>query len=174
MTAAPSIATRPDQLYADAGIAMASAIRRLARATEADADRARDLEQDIHLALWRSLAGFDGRCSLSTWSWRVAHNVAADHVARHRRGGRTVGLEEIDDLPGDDDPAATVDAGRTRARLQSLIDRLNAADRSIILLYLEGLEAAAIAGVTGISAGNVAVKIHRTKALLARRFREAA
>jgi RNA polymerase sigma-70 factor (ECF subfamily) len=36
----------------------------------------RDLLQEIHLALWRSFATFDDRCSLRTWVYRVAHNVA--------------------------------------------------------------------------------------------------
>jgi RNA polymerase sigma factor (sigma-70 family) len=164
----------PDALYVEARGAMSPAIRRLSHAVEADADRARDLEQDIHLALWRSLQGFDGRCSLSTWTYRVAHNVAADHVARAKRGRRMVGLEEIEAEVADDDPAATVDAARIRARLRALIAQLKAPDQSVILLYLEGLDAAAIAAVTGLTAGHVAVKVHRIKALLARRFGEAA
>lgn len=161
-----------DGLYAKASHAMAAAIRRLSRATEADSDRARDLEQDIHLALWRSLANFDGRCSLSTWGYRVAHNVAADHVTRDRRRGRAVTLEEVE-LFNQDHPNDIVDAQRTLARLQALIQQLRQPDRSVILLYLEELDAQAIAAITGLSAANVAVKIHRIKALLARQFREA-
>ena len=45
-------------------------------------------------------------------------------------------------------------------------------DREVILAYLEGMEAAEI-GLTGISARNVATKIHRIKDLLARNFHEA-
>ena len=39
------------------------ALERLARAYERDADKRRDLLQEIHVALWRSLARFDGRVS---------------------------------------------------------------------------------------------------------------
>ena len=78
--------TAQDRLYAEASAAHAPAIARLARAVEADADRARDLEQDIHLALWRSLALFDGRCALGTWTFRVAHNAAATHSLQRSRG----------------------------------------------------------------------------------------
>ncbi|MGZ6014354.1 MAG: sigma factor-like helix-turn-helix DNA-binding protein [Phenylobacterium sp.] len=45
-------------------------------------------------------------------------------------------------------------------------------DRQVLLLYLEDLDAAAIGEITGLSAGAVATKIHRLKALLARRFAE--
>ncbi|HEY7807708.1 MAG TPA: sigma-70 region 4 domain-containing protein, partial [Croceibacterium sp.] len=47
------------------------------------------------------------------------------------------------------------------------IHRLKPADRQVMLLYLEDLTAAEIGEVTGLSAGAVAVRIHRLKALLA-------
>ena len=81
-------------------------------------------------------------------------------------------LEEVE--PADlDDPATVLDAVRTRARLLSLIQALRQPDRSVILLYLEALDAQTIAAITGLSGTNVAVKIHRIKALLARQFQEA-
>ena len=53
-----------------------------------------------------------------------------------------------------------------------LVQSLKPLDRQVILSYLEGLDAAAIGDITGISPGNVATKIHRIKNILARRFRE--
>ena len=167
-----SITSRQDQLYAEAAAAISPAIRRRSRATEANIDGAGDLEQDIHLALWRSFANFDGRCSLSTWCYRVAHNVAADHVSRARRQRSAVSLENVA-LADIEDPSAVLDEARTRARLHSLIQALRQPDRSVILLYLEALDAQTIAAITGLSGANVAVKIHRIKALLARQFQEA-
>jgi len=159
-----------DRLYAQASAAYAPAIARLARAVEADTDRARDLEQDMHLALWRSLATYDGRCALGTWTYRVAHNVAATHVARARRGARFVSLDEADAILADDDPEAAIDETRLLTRLHGLIASLKPTDRSVILLYLEGVEASAIADIVGVSPGNVAVKVHRIKTLLASHF----
>ena len=43
-------------------------------------------------------------------------------------------------------------------------------DLQEILLYLEGMDAASIGEIAGISPGNVATKIHRVKKMLARRF----
>jgi DNA-directed RNA polymerase specialized sigma24 family protein len=62
-----------------------AALERLARAYEADAETRRDLLQEIHIALWKSLGSFDNRCSLRTWVYRVAHNTAASHVAQRMR-----------------------------------------------------------------------------------------
>lgn len=162
--------TAQNRLYAEAAAAHAPAIARLARAVEADADRARDLEQDMHLAIWRSLAAYDGRCTLSTWVYRVAHNIAATHVARARRGARLVSLDEAETILATDDPEARVDQAHLLARLHGLIAALKPTDRSVILLYLEGMEGSVIADITGLSAGNVAVKVHRIKALLASHF----
>ena len=148
-----------------------SALARLARAYESDADRARDLLQDIHVALWQSLSRFEGRCSMRTWVYRVAHNVATSQVIRRRASAPTlVGLDELDETPTQRDTDRDLDQHRALERLQALIHRLKPLDRQLMLLYLEGLDAASIGDVTGLSAGNVATKIHRIKAVLARRF----
>jgi RNA polymerase sigma-70 factor (ECF subfamily) len=49
-----------DELYRETAGSYGAAMERLARAYEADPDRRRDLVQDIHVALWRSFAAFDG------------------------------------------------------------------------------------------------------------------
>ena len=150
-----------------------SALERLARAYETDADRSRDLLQDIHVALWQSLARFEGRCSMRTWVYRVAHNVATSQVIRRRLGAPTlVGLDELDETPAPSDTDRALDAHRALERLQALVHRLKPLDRQLMLLYLEGVDAASIGEVTGLSAGNVATKIHRIKAVLARRFHQ--
>jgi RNA polymerase sigma-70 factor (ECF subfamily) len=163
-----------DERYAAAAAEFGGAIERLARGYEAQPDARGDLIQDIHVGLWRSFAGFDGRCAARTWVYRVAHNVAASHVARRKRwrGERTASLDELEQLADADDPEAAVGERRALERLMALVQRLDPPDRQLTLLYLEGLDAAAIGEVTGLSAGAVAVKVHRLKALLAKRFAE--
>lgn len=159
-----------DRLYAQVAAAHAPAIARLARAVERNPDRARDLEQDIHVAVWRSLAGFADRCSLSTWVYRVAHNVAASHASRGARAMPGVALEDVAELPGADNPEDATGTAHLLARIDALITALKQPDRSVMLLHLEGLDAAAIGAVTGLSGNHVAVKVHRIRAMLARHF----
>lgn len=65
--------------------------------------------------------------------------------------------------------SAAAERGRAEAgQLLHLVYRLDALDRQITLLYLEGESAAEIAAVTGLSAANVATKTHRIKRLLAK------
>ncbi len=161
-----------DERYATAAAEFGGAIERLARAYEAEAETRRDLVQDIHVALWRSLGVFDGRCSLRTWVYRVAHNTAASHVQTRRRwrGERGVTLEALEAVVDPDNPEANAGERQVLDRLMAMIHALGPPDRQVALLYLEGLDAAAIGEVTGLSSGAVATKIHRLKALLARRF----
>ena len=150
-----------------------AALERLAHAYEPDADRRLDLLQEIHVALWRSFASFDGRCSLRTWVYRVAHNVATSQVIRRRgRAPAFVGLDELESVPDATDHEQMLDDRRRLDRLMMLIHRLDPFDRQVILLYLEGVDAASIGEIAGISAGNVATRVHRVKKLLARRFQE--
>jgi len=85
-------------------------IERLARGYEADPELRRDLVQEIHAALWRSFAIFEGQCSEKSWVFRIAHNVGVTHLvtSKRRRQMGLVGLEEIEELPGASDPEGEV------------------------------------------------------------------
>jgi RNA polymerase sigma-70 factor (ECF subfamily) len=166
--------SHPDDLYKEAANSYGAALERLARGYEMDPDRRLDLLQEIHLALWQSLARFDGRCSLRTWVYRVAHNVAASHVIRdHRRNSRTlIGLEGLENSSAGGDRERAIARQQTLDRLLRLIQQLKPLDRQVILSYLEEMDAATIAEITGLSPGNVATKIHRIQNILARQFHE--
>lgn len=163
-----------DELYAQAVADFGPALERLTRSYEADPDKRRDLLQEIHLAMWRSFEHFQRQCSLRTWVYRVAHNVGATHVVRDRRlkAGSFVSLDEVASMPAPRDGSAAADRRNTLERIYALIQRLKPLDREVILLYLEGTDAASIGEITGLSAGNVATKIHRIKSVLASRFNE--
>ena len=142
-----------------------------ARVYEADPERRRDLLQEIHIALWRSLAGFDRRCSLRTWVYRVAHNTATSQVIRRRARAPTfVSLDDVESMAVNVDREAEVDEQRVMERILQLVQALAPLDRQVILLYLEGLDAGAIGEITGLSPGNVATKVHRIKKILCRAF----
>ena len=157
--------TRQNALYNEAEEAFGAAIARLARAYEADRDKQRDLLQEMHLQLWLSFANFDERCSLRTWVYRIAHNVGASHILRSRRAGSLVDLEAIDPNCLTDNWRDEADRRLALGALFDLIYRLKPLDRQIMLLYLEGEEAGAIAEFTGLSATAVATRVHRIKAL---------
>jgi RNA polymerase sigma-70 factor, ECF subfamily len=161
-----------DEMYQEAAATFGAALSRLAHAYEAEPEKRGDLLQEIHIAIWKSFGRFNGRCSLRTWVFRIAHNVAATHVLRERRRKRVrmVGLEELDAAAGATDSLQVVAEQQALARLTDLIRQLIPIDRQVIVSYLEGMDAEAISGLTGLSASNVATKVHRIKEVLRNRF----
>jgi RNA polymerase sigma-70 factor (ECF subfamily) len=163
-----------DERYREAIDRFGQALERLATAYEADPEKRRDLVQEIHFALWRSFAGFDGRCSMRTWLYRVAHNTATTHVTRAFRLRRhqfvTLDALEAEPISRDQPADEALDRRRVLARLYAVIQRLDPVDRQVIVSYLDGLDATDIAEIVGLSRGAVGMKVHRIKRVLARGF----
>lgn len=161
-----------DLMYREAAAGFGASLARLAAGYERDPSLRQDLLQEMHVALWRSLATFKGQCSLRTWVYRVAHNTASTHVRQRMRWRQmtAVSLEELDAEVHQPDAEQAVDHDAVLAQVAMLIQRLKPIDQDVFLLYLEGVEAVAIAEIVGTSANNVAQKIHRAKAILQRHF----
>jgi RNA polymerase sigma-70 factor (ECF subfamily) len=169
----PAGRAHQDDLYREAVEKFGSSLERLVRGYEADPEKRRDLSQEIHFQLWRSFQQYDARCSLRTWIYRVAHHVATSHIIRERRIFSTlVSLEELDMLPDKTQGSSASERRLNLDRLSALIQRLKPLDRQVIVCYLEDMDAASIGETTGLSPANVAVRIHRIKSVLAKRFHE--
>ena len=137
--------------------AYGGALRRIARTYAGACGEEEDLHQEILLQLWRGLASFRGDSAPGTWLYRVALNTA---LTWRRRAGR----EARADFASGRLPAETAGAPRTEAAiLDELLASLGPMDRSVLLLYLEGLSYQEIGEVTGLSASAVGVRIHRTR-----------
>ena len=94
------------------------------------------------MALWQSLDRFDGRCSLRTWTYRVAHNLAISKViCRCTRMPTLVGVDELELQAESGDREEQFDRARAAARLLLIIYELKPLDRQVMLLYLEDLDA---------------------------------
>jgi RNA polymerase sigma-70 factor (ECF subfamily) len=158
-----------DALYERIAGEFAAPLTRLVRAHEADASLQQDLLQEVHIAIWRSLPAFAGRCSLRTWVYRVAHNTAVSWVVRRQRGISKL-LMDLDDVEiAADEPevGAQVDEARMLARMRALVQKLKPLDRQIFVLYLEGLTVDEIAEIAGLTHTNTGTKLHRLRRLLA-------
>lgn len=164
-----------DQRYTRVAKQFAPAIERLARGYEADPELRRDLVQEVHVALWRSFAYFADGCSERSWTYRIAHNVAVTHMIRRRRVAveTLLDLSELATLASGVETDLEMEQRTDHEWLLSVIHRLKAIDRQVMILHLEGLSAAEIAEVVGLTPGSVAVRVHRTKAFLSRTHMEA-
>lgn len=132
-------------------------------------DRA-DLIQDIVTELWRAWPRYRPEQPVSTWMHRISVNVAISHFrGESRRIRDAVDIDTLAlDLAAADQvmDAAAVDL----AALHQLISRLDAINRALILLYLEGYGLDAIAELLGLSTSNVGTRIQRIKQRLQRSY----
>jgi len=121
-----------------------------------------DLYQEILLQLWRSWPTFRQNAAFSTWMYRVALNTAINQT-------RKPSLFLREDPPAEqaENPGILADLSEEIRLLYCAIARLGKVDRAIILLWLEEKSYEEIAGITGITAKNVSVKLVRIKARLA-------
>lgn len=144
-------------------------VMHIARAYAFGADDRRDLAQEIAMQAWRAFRSYDAARPFSTWLYRVALNTGLSHARRHvRDAGRTQPLDDelLATLPAD----SPAERDPRVALLHACIAELDPLDRALMLLWLEDCAYAEIADVLGLSATNVATKLNRLKARLARRM----
>lgn len=126
-----------------------------------NADDRRDLSQEIIYQLWKSYQSFRGDAKFTTWMYKVALNTALLNSRRAQYRVRTESLNgHHGDIPVEN--AAQEEHGRI-GRLYGAINRLQALDRAIVLLYLEQFTYRQIAEFIGISESNVSVRLVRIK-----------
>ena len=75
-------------------------------------------------------------------------------------------------MPSQDQSELEVSQSEALKQLSLLIQKLKPLDRQIIISYLEGMDASSTAEITGLSAANVAMKVHRIKNVLRGWFHE--
>lgn len=129
-----------------------------------DDARAKDMTQEIFIAIWKSLDGFRHEAAVGTWVYRIATNHCLRAVAKESRVVHTELPQQLPEAPAPD----------TEERLKLLyrcIAELKETERIIISLVLEGLPQAEIAAIAGLSEGNTRVKVHRIKEQLTQKMK---
>ena len=141
---------------------------RVVRAYAAGRQQQEELFQDILVQLWSSIPSFRGESSSSTWVYRVALNtvLAGQRAARKRRQRYRPLLEVGERADPGVNPVAQ-HANDMVEQLYAAIRRLPEADRSLVLLHLDGLCYREMADILGISESNVGVRLTRVRNKLA-------
>lgn len=123
-----------------------------------DAEDVDDLHQEILIRLWQGYDGFEGRSDIKTWIYRVALNYCINFSnKRKREQTRHMTVRESDTFDSDLEKRMQI------KQLYQRINRLGLVDRSVILLWLEGLSYEEIGAILGISVKNVSFKLVRIK-----------
>ena len=117
-----------------------------------------DLFQEILIRLWNGFDNYEGRSTAQTWIYRVALNTAINQDKKERRRIETVPLTvDIEPYEADDPKTQQI------RELYDRISRLDLIERSLILLWLEGITYDEIGAIIGITPNNVGVRLARIK-----------
>jgi RNA polymerase sigma-70 factor (ECF subfamily) len=144
-----------ERVYADQGI-----LHRICAVYTQDKESRNDLRQEILLQLWRSYSSFRNQSTFSTWMYRVALNTALMYRRKQKRRWLTVSIDDFSPPQAEDHSAADDEEVQLLYRCIQELPRL---DRAVILMQLEQKSYQEIADVTGMSEGNVSVRIVRIK-----------
>lgn len=133
-------------------------IYKITKAYAQDAEDQKDLYQEVIYQLWRSFNSFKNQSKWTSWMYRVTLNTAITHLNKQKKQ-RPEDLDFELLQPAEQDPVL-------EERLELLyekIKQLSLANKSIILLYLEGKNHQEIAEITGFSKTNIGTRLARIK-----------
>lgn len=124
-----------------------------------DADVANDLLQETFLKVWQNLDKFRNKSLISTWIYRIAVNTCLTYLRTEKRQAK----DELTDNIIETHSEEFSEKNEQVALLYKSISKLEENDRLIITMVLDEMPYPEIAEVSGISEGNLRVRIHRIK-----------
>lgn len=124
-----------------------------------DDETANDLMQETFMKVWQNLDKFRNQALISTWIYRIAVNTCLSYLRVEKRHPKDELTENIIETKVDE----ISEKNEQVSSLYKCIAQLEENERIIITMVLDELPYAEIAEISGISEGNLRVKIHRIK-----------
>jgi RNA polymerase sigma-70 factor (ECF subfamily) len=113
--------------------------------------RAEDLLQDAFLRVWKAAPTYEPSAKVSTYVFRIAHNLFLNDAARRREKA----LESID-AETRSDPASDLNRREVQSAVQKAVEALPDGEREVLLLSeYNGFKYAEISEILGIPVGTV-------------------
>ncbi|MGV8879721.1 MAG: RNA polymerase sigma factor [Sphingobacteriaceae bacterium] len=124
-----------------------------------DEDAADDLLQETFLKVWQNLEKFRNQSQISTWIYRIAVNTCLTYLRTEKR----MVTKELTPFIAENKREEYSEKNEQVALLYKCIAKLDESERIIITMVLDELPYPEIAEISGITEGNLRVKIHRIK-----------
>jgi RNA polymerase sigma-70 factor, ECF subfamily len=122
-----------------------------------DKDTPDDLFQEILINMWKGFPEFRGESKIQTWIYRIALNTCVTFLRKSGKRIKTTTISEDIQVFADESDYSKI------TELYTMINKLNALDKAVILLYLDERPYEEIAQIVGITKNNVGVRISRIK-----------
>lgn len=141
-------------------------INSICRVYYSDIEDTKDAKQDIILQLWKSLPTFRNDSKISTWIYKVALNTILAKVKKDHKNSSQELLSELH-LNNSDNQ---FDINDDIQQLLFLVNQLEATDKAIMILHLEGYSNKEIAETLKLTATNISTRMNRIKIKLKEAF----
>jgi RNA polymerase sigma factor (sigma-70 family) len=122
---------------------------------------ANDLLQETFLKVWQNLDKFRNQSMISTWIYRIAVNTCLTYLKKEKRQAKDELTPNI--IENKEEDFADREKQEQVKTLYVCISKLDENERIIITMVMDEVPYPEIADVSGISEGNLRVKIHRIK-----------
>ncbi len=133
-----------------------------------------DLVQEAFIKIWTALPTFRRDATLRTWVYRVAVNVAKDHLRARRRKWWLLFAPDRAEAQAERDPVDHAARWQDRQELTRAMAQLSPALREVLALYsLQELEMTEIARILDIPEGTVKSRLHKARQALRDEVQEA-
>jgi RNA polymerase sigma-70 factor (ECF subfamily) len=169
-----------EQLYADYGEGILRHVSRMVRS-----EVAQDLAQEAFLRAWQRAEQWDGRGTFRAWLYRIATNLALNHLRTVRRRREQPLLADREDQEGAedvpawmfDDGALGADAALERserlAQVRQLVDGLSDKKRALVRLVHEyEMSVREAADELGIPEGTAKSRLYYARKQLAQQWQD--
>lgn len=129
-------------------------------------EEAEELAQDTFVKAFQSIQSYRGSARFSTWLYRITYNSAITILRKKKM--QLLSLDE-QRLSDDDEirlhqQLSEIDEEELAASLKKAMESLPEDDQALVTLYYyEDQSVDEISHITGLSASNVKVKIHRAR-----------
>jgi len=144
-----------------------------------DYEASLDVTQEVFIKVYNSLDRYSCDYKFSTWLYRIAHNAAIDHLRRNSMNAQSIETENGDGSyqlqieSSDPNPEQIRQRSEWRTEIESVVKRLPAAYRELILLrHSQDLSYDEIADVTGLPLGTVKNRLFRAREMMREIFVE--
>lgn len=146
-------------------------VYRLCCALLRDRTQAEDIAQESLVRVWRALASYDSRASLSSWIYAITRNRCLTALARRKttaEAGERVDDGAIHELPVSGGGLPQDQGEALRSLVDLLPERLR---RVLVLYYYEERSVGEVALMLGCPEGTVKTCLFRARAALARELK---
>lgn len=142
--------------------------RYIKRISAANAEDRQDILQDIFIAVYQNLNGYNKTMKFSSWLYRIAHNRTVSWWRKNKHSSRDVSIDNnmefIESFFNENDIQVSLDQKYMNKAIEHAFTQMKDEYRDLLMLkFVEGLSYEDLADTFSCSVGTIGTRIARAK-----------